>query len=503
MKSKLKFDPLNRKPGSRSQSMLEFALIMPILLTVVYGLTEVGRLVFMYSSIITATREAVRYGSANGMVSGLGVEQYKDCAGIKNAALQMDFLKIIDPTNIIISYSPTVANPPDYSVTIANCGGTIPNVTSGGSIRVSITAQFTPLLPMVPLDPIPLQSTSSRTIIGKVEVHGSIPPPPGSTVVAPSMTKSFLTNPVPAGTATTLRFTISNPNANDALTGVGFTDNFPSGLVRSGSPSTTCSGGTVSSTSTSVSLAGALLPKATSCTVSINVVAAAEDTYTNTSGAVTSTNAGSGNVASAILIVGSGGPGATPPQIAKTFLTNPIVAGQHSTLQFTITNPNTATAIIGVGFTDNYPAGLTQYSAPSGSQCGGSVTSTSSSITLSGGSIAASGSCIVTVSVTSSTVGVYSNTSEAVTSSNAGTGNTASADLVVGLAPPSITGSFTPGVILETATTTLNFVISNPNSGIGLIRCGFYRYFSFRCNPENRGCQHTVRWQCDQYSEFH
>ena len=45
-----------------AQGMAEFALVMPVLLLVVYGLFEVGRLVFIYSNVITAAREAVRYG---------------------------------------------------------------------------------------------------------------------------------------------------------------------------------------------------------------------------------------------------------------------------------------------------------------------------------------------------------------------------------------------------------------------------------------------------------
>jgi hypothetical protein len=55
----------------------------------------------------------------------------------------------------------------------------------------------------------------------------------------------------------------------------------------------------------------------------------------------------------------------------------------------------------------------------------------SNSISLTGGTIAAGSSCTVSVNVTSAITGVYTNTSGAVSSTNGGTGNTASANLTV------------------------------------------------------------------------
>src|SRR5512146_1954993 len=81
-----------RRPA-RAQAMVEFALALPIFLLVVYGLLEVGRLVFMYSAVTTASREAARYASAWGYVDSLGqYQQYQYCTGIRNAARQVGFL---------------------------------------------------------------------------------------------------------------------------------------------------------------------------------------------------------------------------------------------------------------------------------------------------------------------------------------------------------------------------------------------------------------------------
>ena len=65
--------------------MVEFALALPLLLLLVFGLMETGRLLFIYASTVSAAREAVRYGAAMGK-NASNVRYYQDCAGIKAAA---------------------------------------------------------------------------------------------------------------------------------------------------------------------------------------------------------------------------------------------------------------------------------------------------------------------------------------------------------------------------------------------------------------------------------
>ena len=56
----------NTKNKSRAQAMVEFAIALPILLMLLYGILEAGRLMFLYSTVVTASRQAVRFGSATG-----------------------------------------------------------------------------------------------------------------------------------------------------------------------------------------------------------------------------------------------------------------------------------------------------------------------------------------------------------------------------------------------------------------------------------------------------
>jgi uncharacterized repeat protein (TIGR01451 family) len=122
----------------------------------------------------------------------------------------------------------------------------------------------------------------------------------------PLVAKTFSPASIAAGDTSRLTVTFSNENAQP-ISGVHFSDSYPSGL-RNATPANlanTC-GGTASSTPGSVSLAGATIPPNGSCTVSIDVTAPADGSYTNNlpPGAVTS-NAGSNAPAEATLTVGA------------------------------------------------------------------------------------------------------------------------------------------------------------------------------------------------------
>ena len=144
------------------------------------------------------------------------------------------------------------------------------------------------------------------------------------------------------------------------------------------------------------------------------------------------------------------------PSISNSF-SNPV--GMKSTLTFTITNPNTATVLTGVAFSDTFPIspGAMLVASPlnfNTADCGSptfSPTVDSPSISFSNGTIAGGGTCIVMVDVTAPTGGMYTNTSSAVTSANGGTGNPATATLTVGAITPTPTSTLTS---TSTPTTT-------------------------------------------------
>jgi hypothetical protein len=309
------------------------------------------------------------------------------------------------------------------------------------------------------------------------------------TVVAPPVIiKAFGAASIPLSGTTSLTFTIQNNNTTTTLTGVGFTDALPAGLVVATPNGLTgsCGGGTITATagSGSVSLTGASLAASTSCTFAVNVTGTTGGTKNNTTGNVTSANGGTGGTASASVAV------VAPPSIAKAFGSASIVVGNNTTLSFTITNPAANTvALTGVAFTDTFPGALI-VATPNGlsSTCGGTATATagSNSVSLTGATVAAASSCNVTVTVTGP-LGSYANTSGAVSSTNGGTGNTASASLLI--IPPGPVLILTPIQTTvtafqgDTATFAINMTATLP---LGAVT------FSCSGQPAGTNCQFSA-----------
>jgi uncharacterized repeat protein (TIGR01451 family) len=114
--------------------------------------------------------------------------------------------------------------------------------------------------------------------------------------------------------------------------------------------------------------------------------------------------------------------------------------GGTTTVTFSLANPNANASLTNVGFTDILPAGLA-IATPSGltGNCGGGMITApagSGNIALSGALLAASATCSFSMNVTAIGVGLQNNVTSPVTSSNGGTGNTASASVVIALPPP-------------------------------------------------------------------
>jgi hypothetical protein len=186
---------------------------------------------------------------------------------------------------------------------------------------------------------------------------------------------------------------------------------------------------------TSVSLSGATVASTATCQVSVDIVAPTAGTYNNTSGAVSSTNAGTGGVATAALRV------LESPFVAKSFSVSPISLGGVSVLTVTVSNPNAGDSLSGVVVTDAYPAGLLNTATPNPQVVcsGGSsaaftgAAASGNSVGLTSGSLAPGGYCSVTVNVTATLAGNIDNLTGVVASTTAGSGNTAAARLVVGV----------------------------------------------------------------------
>ena len=163
----------------RGQAMVEFMLVLPVLLLLLYGIIEVGRLIFIFASVANASRQAARYGSASGEINNVAF--YQDCEGIREAAQQSAFIIVFDQINITydrgVNADGTSIPIPgiDPNPRVDSCPITVP-VRNGDRIIVMVSAIYEPILTMLPLDPMEIVSTSARSFLISVPIVGNALP---------------------------------------------------------------------------------------------------------------------------------------------------------------------------------------------------------------------------------------------------------------------------------------------------------------------------------------
>jgi hypothetical protein len=288
-------------------------------------------------------------------------------------------------------------------------------------------------------------------------------------VFPPVITKAFSAPSTPLEGSVTLTFSVSNPNQTSSLTGVGFSDVLPAGLVETGSVTGTgCGAISVSGLPNSIIVSNATIAASGTCTITATVIGIAAGIMNNTTGDVTSTNGGTGNSASATILV------IAPPTITKVFGTASLIVGGTTSLSFTVTNPNAFASLTGVSFTDTLPEGLA-VSTPNGltGACGGTITATpgSGAVSLAGATLAAGASCTFSVSVTAVDDGVQLNSVTA-GSANGGSGAAGTASITT-FRVPTISKAFGSGQIFATQSTSLTLTLFSPNTHLTLTGLAF------------------------------
>lgn len=162
----------------RGQGMVEFALILPLLLLLLLGVIEVGRMLVIYSSVQAASREAARYAAAAGD-SPNGQPYYLNKPEIRNAGRRVLTLVGI-PGGEVDSNDINCSN---NAVGIYICydhgpgsavfqTSTASGIVLGDRVIVAVKAQYTPLWGLTSLRPFIIQATTRRTVVKEVPVTG-------------------------------------------------------------------------------------------------------------------------------------------------------------------------------------------------------------------------------------------------------------------------------------------------------------------------------------------
>jgi hypothetical protein len=171
----------NTLQKTKAQAMAEFAIALPFLLLLLYGIIELARIAFIFSSAANASRAAARYGSGAGE-NAEGVPHYLDCEGIRRVANESAY--ITDFSDINITYDRGVNSDGtqipilgvDPSPGTNSCPVESIDVRNGDRIIVQITVNYEPILPIVPVDPLEVVSSNARTFIVAIPILGSSVP---------------------------------------------------------------------------------------------------------------------------------------------------------------------------------------------------------------------------------------------------------------------------------------------------------------------------------------
>jgi len=168
----------------------------------------------------------------------------------------------------------------------------------------------------------------------------------------------------------------------------------------------------------------------------------------------------------AVLFAGTlvtGAAAQSPPTISKAFSAATVGLQESVTLTFTLANPNPATDLTGVSFSDDMPAGLLIANPDSlGGTCDTSVvTLSSTNISLVGTVLPANSSCTLSIDVRATAAGDQVNTTGNITSTEGGTGGTATATVTVVVPDLTVAMSHAGNFVLQQIGATYTITVSN------------------------------------------
>ena len=130
-----------RNRGDRGQALVELALIVPILIIIMLGVVDYGRVYFAYISVTNGARIGADYAAS-------GPSEAADTAAIKAAALG-------DTTNLLNQS----ATNPDVTVVTAN--------DSQGALYADVTMTYT-FTTLFPWPGLPTSIDIERTVRSRV-----------------------------------------------------------------------------------------------------------------------------------------------------------------------------------------------------------------------------------------------------------------------------------------------------------------------------------------------
>ena len=168
--------PKHRSKSEHAQTMVEFAIVFPILLLLTYGLIEFGRMIFIYVAVTSAAREGARYGSAAGFLDGsITTKHYMDCTGVRKEVRRGAILTQIPDGAIYVWYDhgPGTSHFPDAANRCPSGASTYSQdlIKLGDRVGVQLTVQYIPIIEFLGFNGFPIHAQSARTVLTDLEFN--------------------------------------------------------------------------------------------------------------------------------------------------------------------------------------------------------------------------------------------------------------------------------------------------------------------------------------------
>lgn len=148
---------------ARGQSLVEFALVFPIIVLLIAGFVEIGRAVFAYNTIANAARQGARVATVNQLANVTDCDEtrpiedpYEPHWSIRGCVIAAASTLGLSTANVSVSY----AAPPDTTLTCS------PTLHIGCIATVTVTYHYSVATPFVNklIGPITMIQTSQMPI---------------------------------------------------------------------------------------------------------------------------------------------------------------------------------------------------------------------------------------------------------------------------------------------------------------------------------------------------
>lgn len=153
-----------RRAGpQRGQSLVEFALVIPIIVLLLVAFVEIGRAVFAYNTIANAARQGARVAVVNQLSDVTDCDEtrpiedpYEPHWSIRGCAIAAAAALGITTANVVVSYAP----PPDTTLTCT------PTLHVGCIAAITVTYQYNVSTPFVNwiIRPFTISQTSEMPV---------------------------------------------------------------------------------------------------------------------------------------------------------------------------------------------------------------------------------------------------------------------------------------------------------------------------------------------------